>query len=326
MRCTRTLALALALTVPTIARAAPPATTPAAPIRVVVWDEQQPEQKKAYGDKFLGETIADALSKNPRLAVTAAAMRPKGETDLDPALSDNALDRTDVLIWWGHVRNREIRQRTGDRIAERVKTGRLALVCLHSAHWSSPFIAAMNARAIDDAIKSVPEADRPKVTTSLIYPKLAVPKPDAPLTPSFTRKKNPDGTSLLVINLPNCVFPSYRADGKPSHVTTLQPNHPIAKGLPATWDVPQTEMYNEPFHVPKPDAVIFEETWDAGERFRSGALWAVGKGNVFYFRPGHETYPVYKEKWPLKVVENAALWLGEQVQAQRAAQAVPIDR
>ncbi|MEO1996102.1 MAG: hypothetical protein ABGZ17_12590, partial [Planctomycetaceae bacterium] len=31
---------------------------------------------------------------------------------------------------------------------------------------------------------------------------------------------------------------------------------------------------------------------------------------VFYFRPGHETYPVYKERLPLKIVENAVRWLG----------------
>jgi trehalose utilization protein len=96
-------------------------------------------------------------------------------------------------------------------------------------------------------------------------------------------------------------------------VRTLIPKHPIAYGLPATWDIPQTEMYSEPFHVPAPDAVLFEERWDAGERFRSGMLWSVGKGRVFYFRPGHETYAVYKEKFPLMVVENAAAWLGAQV-------------
>ena len=28
------------------------------PVRVLMWDEQQPEQKRAYGNKFLGETIA----------------------------------------------------------------------------------------------------------------------------------------------------------------------------------------------------------------------------------------------------------------------------
>ena len=69
-------------------------------------------------------------------------------------------------------------------------------------------------------------------------------------------------------------------------------------------------MYDEPFHVPAPDLQIFEEKWDAGEHFRSGMLWKVGQGNVFYFRPGHETYPVYLEALPLKVVENAAVWLG----------------
>jgi trehalose utilization protein len=117
----------------------------------------------------------------------------------------------------------------------------------------------------------------------------------------------------LDIKLPICVFPDWRHDGKPSKVTTLMPEHPIAKGLPEKWEVGHTEMYNEPFHVPAPDALIFEERFEGGEYFRSGMLWNVGQGKVFYFRPGHETYPVYKEEKPLKVVENAAVWLGGQV-------------
>ena len=72
-------------------------------------------------------------------------------------------------------------------------------------------------------------------------------------------------------------------------------------------------MYNESFHVPTPDAVVFEERWDKGEHFRSGCVWKVGKGTVFYFRPGHETYPVFKQREPLKVMENAARWLGGEV-------------
>jgi trehalose utilization protein len=59
--------------------------------------------------------------------------------------------------------------------------------------------------------------------------------------------------------------------------------------------------------------VIFEEKWDKGEHHRGGMLWNIGQGKVFYFQPGHETYGVYKEELPLKVVENAAAWLGEQV-------------
>jgi trehalose utilization protein len=68
-------------------------------------------------------------------------------------------------------------------------------------------------------------------------------------------------------------------------------------------------MYDEPFHVPPPDAVVFEEHWDKGEHFRSGCVWQVGKGRVFYFRPGHEVFPVYKQAEPLRVIENAVRWL-----------------
>ena len=69
-------------------------------------------------------------------------------------------------------------------------------------------------------------------------------------------------------------------------------------------------MYNEPFHVPAPDEVVFEEKWDRGERFRSGCVWKIGQGTVFYFRPGHETYPVYLQEEPLKILSNAVEWLG----------------
>ena len=71
-------------------------------------------------------------------------------------------------------------------------------------------------------------------------------------------------------------------------------------------------MYNEPFHVPAPDQVVFEETWELGERFRSGMVWDIGKGKVFYFRPGHETYPVFKQAEMIKVIDNACRWLASE--------------
>ena len=93
----------------------------------------------------------------------------------------------------------------------------------------------------------------------------------------------------------------------------MLPQHPIAAGPREKWDIPQTEMvdepFHEPFHVPAPDAVVFEERWDKGEHFRSGCVWTVGKGRVFYFRPGHETHPVFNQAEPLRVVENAVRWL-----------------
>ena len=73
-----------------------------------------------------------------------------------------------------------------------------------------------------------------------------------------------------------------------------------------------TALVVEPFHVPPADEYVFEERWEKGEHFRSGCVWQVGKGRVFYFRPGHEVFPVYKQAEPLRVIENAVRWLGSE--------------
>jgi trehalose utilization protein len=186
----------------------------------------------------------------------------------------------------------------------------MSLVTLHSAHWSAPFVQAMCDRSTEDALKTLSEEERKAAQVIYVTPKpFTVPKRTDPLTPS-SKKQIVDGKVTLEVTLPMCVFPAYRGDGKPSKVTTLLPDHPIAKGLPKEWTIAQTEMYDEPFHVPAPDEVVFEEHWQAGEHFRSGCVWHIGKGRVFYFRPGHETFPVYKQAEPLRVVENACRWLG----------------
>jgi trehalose utilization protein len=188
----------------------------------------------------------------------------------------------------------------------------MSLISLHSAHWSIPFVEAMNARSIADALASLPAEERRKVKVEAIRPeKYAAPARDAVLTPSFEKIIQTDGSIVLKVKLPNCCFPAYRPDGKPSHVRSLLPEHPIARGVPSQFDIPHTEMYDEPFHVPDPDEVIFEERWDAGERFRSGAVWKIGQGRLFYFRPGHETFDVYKQPEPLLIVENAVRWLAK---------------
>jgi len=281
--------------------------TSAEPIRIVVWDEQQPAQKQAY-DNFLGNEIAGYLQKQPGLAVVS-----RKQDDPEQGISDEVLNACDILIWWGHVRQREIKPEAGRRIVNRIQQGKLSLVALHSAHWSTPFIEAMNERAIADALAKLTPAERKLVKVEAIRPeKYAAPKRNDPLTPSVERLTEPDGTIVLKIQLPNCCFPAYRPDGKPSHVKVLLPQHPIARGLPEKFDIPHTEMYDEPFHVPAPDANLFEETWDAGERFRSGSVWRLGKGRVFYFRPGHETFDVYKQPEVLLIIENASRWLADE--------------
>jgi len=275
-------------------------------VRVAVWDERQPKQKEMY-ENFLGNHIADHLSKQPGFSV-----RSVGLDEPNQGLSDELLDNCDVLIWWGHQRQGEISIESARRIVDRTKAGRLNLIILHSAHWSTPFMLAMHERAAQDAIATIPPSLRDKVKVEWVGEiERKAPDPNATLTPSvLSMKKTPDGKALLVsISRPNCCFPYYKAHGKPSSVKTLVPEHAVAKGIPAEFTIPQTEMYGEPFHVPKPDEVIFEERWDDGKWFRAGAVWKVGEGKVFYFRPGHENFSVYKQPETLKIIENAARYL-----------------
>ncbi len=270
------------------------------PIRVLVWDEQQPEQSKGYGDKFLGETLAVGLADRPGLSVKTAKL-----SEPEQGLSDAALDQTDVLVFWCHRKVKEQDDARVEAVVKRVQAGKLGFIALHSAHWAKPFVRLMQERAKADALAALPAAERAAAQWTYVNdaPYYKGVKAGAPLTPLVRR----DGAHY-VLTLPQCVFPAYRNDGAPGHVTTLKPDHPIAAGLPAKWDIPQTEMYGEPFHVPAPDEVVFEERWDKGEYFRSGITWQVGAGKVFYYRPGHETYPIFKQPENIKVVENAVRW------------------
>jgi trehalose utilization protein len=274
----------------------------AEPIRLLVWDEQQPQQKEGYGERFLGETIAEHLAKLPGLSVKTAKL-----DDADQGLSDATLDATDVLIFWCHRRVKDQDDARMEAVVKRVMEGKIGFIGLHSTHWGKPFVRLMQERAKEDAVKALSEAERATAKWEFLN--------DAPyykgvgraarITPFVEKGEG----NLWKLTLPACVFPVYRNDGMPSHVTTLLPQHPIAAGLPAKWDIPRTEMYGEPFHVPPPDEVVFEEKWDKGEHFRSGCVWQVGKGRVFYFRPGHETYPIFQQAETLRVVENAVRWM-----------------
>ena len=275
-------------------------------IRVLVWDEQQPAQKQAY-ENYLGNTIAEYLSKQPGLRVISANIN-----EPEKGLPATLLDNTDVLIWWGHVRQDEISLELSRDIVARIKEGRLALIALHSAHWANPFMEAMHERTRDDARRRYPDPPNgPPVKFEFIPPGgRFVPTADSIKTPAYYAMRRGDQLTVRV-DLPNCVFPAYRPDGKPSTVRVLKPDHPVSAGLPASFEIAQTEMYADPFHVPEPDEVLFEETWEAGESFRSGLIWKIGSGKVFYFRPGHETYPVYKQERPLLIIANAVQWLGK---------------
>ena len=125
------------------------------PIRGLVWDEQQPAQKTAYGENVLGETIAAHLGKLPGISVKTA----------NPALPEQGLDTatlnaTDVVIWPGRQKQRDVKDEFAERVAQRVQEGRLGLVALHSAHWAKPFVRLMQERAKADALVQIPAAER----------------------------------------------------------------------------------------------------------------------------------------------------------------------
>ena len=91
-------------------------------------------------------------------------------------------------------------------------------------------------------------------------------------------------------------------------VWTIDYGHPIAQGLPDYFDLPHTEMYGEIFDIPKPDDIVFISWYAGGEVFRSGVTYQRGKGKIFYFSPGHETFPIYEDPNIQQILKNAAKW------------------
>ena len=243
----------------------------AAPIRVTVWNEFWHENPlrhadvqarlKAYGfsgDKLTNATegaqrlypegmhkvIADHLSDQGFAVRTATLDEP------DHGLTEEVLDQTDVLTWWGHAAHDEVSDAIVERVHERVNMGGMGLLALHSAHYSKIFKKLM-------------------------------------------------GTS--------CMLKTREADEK-ERLWVIEQGHPIAAGLPEYFEIPETEMYGEPFDVPAPDTLVFVSWFQGGEIFRSGCCYHRGRGKVFYFRPGHETLPVYYQPEVLQVIANAARW------------------
>ena len=99
-----------------------------------------------------------------------------------------------------------------------------------------------------------------------------------------------------------------RLDGKPEKLWVIEPAHPIARGLEKSFVIPQTEMYAEPFDIPTPDTVVFISSFAGGEVCRSGCCFQRGRGRVFFFRPGHESYPIYYQSEVQQVIANAVRW------------------
>jgi trehalose utilization protein len=100
----------------------------------------------------------------------------------------------------------------------------------------------------------------------------------------------------------------WREANERERLWVVNPAHPIAAGLPECITLEHEEMYGEHFDIPAPDEVIFISWFEGGEVFRSGCTFHRGQGRIFYFRPGHETYPTYRNPQILQVIRNAVRW------------------
>ncbi len=122
---------------------------------------------------------------------------------------------------------------------------------------------------------------------------------------------------------------SWREAGERERIWLTSRNHPIAAGLPESFEIEMEEMYGEPFGIPEPMETVFISWFQGGEVFRSGATWKRGAGNVFYFRPGHETYPTYHNENVMKVIANGVRWAfnpAARLADPNAAPNVPVDK
>ena len=100
--------------------------------------EVEDETVKAVYPNGIHSTIKAFLEKDGALGkIRCATLKDHRET-----LSREALDDTDVLVWWGHMRHHEVDDEVVARVCRRVLDG-MGFVVLHSGHASKPFKSLM---------------------------------------------------------------------------------------------------------------------------------------------------------------------------------------
>ncbi len=218
-------------------------------IRVTVWNEnihdKMPEVKAVYPVGIHGAVKAalDADENHRFTTQTVTLDMP------EQGLTDEVLENTDVLFWWGHAAHDKVDDALVEKVWKRVLEG-MGLVVLHSGHYSKIF-------------------------------------------------KRVTGTGCRL---------KWREDGDLERIWVVEQGHPIAEGLPEYFELEHEETYGEKFDIPAPDELVFISWFSGGEVCRSGCCYNRGRGKVFYFRPGHETFPSFNDKNVAQVLRNAAAW------------------
>lgn len=208
------------------------------------WEKTNEEVKKLYPDG-MHQVIAKFLECED-ITVRCATLDEE-----DCGLTDEIIEETDVMIWWGHMFHHEVPDELAVKIQQAVLKG-MGIIFLHSSHNAKPFHLLM-------------------------------------------------GTPC---NL------NWRVDEENNHerLWVCAPYHPIVQGVGPCIELEQEEVYGEPFGIPEPDQLIMIGWYRGGEVFRSGCCYQRGAGKVFYFQPGHETYPTFYHKDIQQIIRNAVYW------------------
>ena len=98
---------------------------------------------------------------------------------------------------------------------------------------------------------------------------------------------------------------TWRETGDSEILWVIDPAHPITRGIDRYFKLEHEETYGEPFVIPNPDKVLLIGNYSGGEVFRSGVIYERGNGKIFYFQPGHETFPTFKVPEVQTVIKNA---------------------
>ena len=118
----------------------------------------------------------------------------------------------------------------------------------------------------------------------------------------------------------------WREAGERERVWVINPGHPIARGIDRFIELENSECYGEPFGIPAPDEQVFISWFEGGEVFRGGNCWFRGSGRIFYFSPGHETYPIYHDPLIQRVISNAIHWARPQGSKADVPRHVPVEQ
>ena len=216
-------------------------------MKITIWNEFRHEK---ISEK-VKEIYPEGIHKQLESFLKSAGFDTKTAVLDEPehGLTEEVLDETDVLVWWGHMAHDEVADEIVSRVHKRVLNG-MGLVVLHSAHMSKIFMKLM-------------------------------------------------GTSCDL---------KWREAEEKERLWVVDPSHPIAEGIGEFIELEKEEMYGEHFDVPTPDELIFIGWYEGGNVFRSGMTYKRGNGKIFYFQPGHESYPIYYNKDIQQVIINGVNW------------------